>query len=214
MLEWYRPGFLLKDLISEVEALLTVTCHLSGLQRITYKGLFEAACGVNPHRATTAQLQQVIVDRQIDAAHLSDRNDSVSDYLDLLFSIPVEPGLDAVMVTDFPACQAALAVVSENAEGDRVARRFECFLQGCELANGYDEPRDSETLRLRFIGDNEMRLRRGLPQIALDERLLSAISEMPLCSGVALGVDRLLMIIAGADDISQVINFTGKMGSE
>jgi lysyl-tRNA synthetase class 2 len=131
-------------------------------------------------------------------------------WLNLLLSHVVEPALATrgmVFVHDYPASQAALARIADS-EGAPVARRFELYVDGMELANGYFELTDGAEQRRRFAADNARRARLGLPQRAPDDRLLAALDAgLPDCSGVALGVDRLLMLQLGVSDIRQVLAF-------
>lgn len=205
MLEWYRPGFTLEDLMDEVEALLVkvlgpLTCH-----RRSYGELFEEALDLNPYDATTPELQALV------QSHLNLAGDPPdhATCLDLLYSHCIEPELqDPVMIVDYPAVQAALAKVAENDSGQLVARRFEFVMHGMEIANGYDELLDAGEQAHRFAADQNTRKARGLPQFPHDRRLLAALTAgMPHCSGVALGVDRLLMLQTGASSIDEVLAF-------
>ena len=217
MLEWYRPGFSLAETMAETEALLTeLLPGMPGLQRLEYKTVFEEFTCINPHTITIAQLQQVVREHGVDDSHIDFHDDTgcLGDYLDLLFSSLVEPHLSHKVVTDFPVCQAALARLKDNSAGETVAARFEIFIRGMEITNGYDELGDSGELRHRFELNNELRARRRLPQIAPDEKLLAAVPFMPRCSGVAMGFDRVLMIRADLDDISRVIHFTRDFGCD
>ena len=136
-------------------------------------------------------------------------NESRDTLLQFLFSAVVEPqiGQEApVVVYHFPASQAALAQISS--EDLRVAERFEFYYKGLELANGFHELSDAREQLRRFQQDNLQREKMGLPVRAIDTRLLSALQAgIPNCSGVALGVDRLLMIAMGAEHIKEVISF-------
>jgi lysyl-tRNA synthetase class 2 len=205
MLEWYRPGFTLEDLMDEVEALAIkvlgpLTCH-----RRSYGELFEAALGLNPYDASTPELQALVQNR----LDLSGEPPDHATCLDLLYSHCIEPGLqDPIMIVDYPAAQAALAKVAENDEGQLVARRFEFVMRGMEIANGYDELLDASEQAHRFAGDQLLRKARGLPQFPHDRHLLAALGEgLPPCSGVALGVDRLLMLQTAASSIDEVLAF-------
>jgi lysyl-tRNA synthetase class 2 len=110
-------------------------------------------------------------------------------------------------IYDYPESQAALARV-ELEDGIPVARRFEVYVNGVELANGYHELTDAVEQRRRFERDNARRREYGLPERPLDENLLAALEHgLPDCSGVALGVDRLLMLQLGAINISDVLAF-------
>lgn len=131
--------------------------------------------------------------------------------LDLLMSFAVEPHLGRerpVFVTAYPASQASLARVSEDARGHRVAHRFELYVQGLELCNGYWELTDPVEQRRRFEADNRLRRAAGKPDMALDEAFLAALAAgLPDCAGVALGLDRLLMLRLGCGDIREVLAF-------
>lgn len=213
ILEWYRPGFTLLQLMDETEALLGTTLggqHPFGrAERTTYRALFEARFGVNPHAVDIDTLRALVARETSfdDAAAL----DSPA-CLDLLFATGIEPGLGhgaPVFVFDFPAAQAALARVETDGAGDRVARRCEVYLQGMELANGYDELVDAAEQRRRFEADNAARRAAGLPEVPVDERLLAAMAAgLPPCAGIALGVDRLLMVLMGLAKVDQAVSFT------
>ena len=106
----------------------------------------------------------------------------------------------------FPASQAALARVDEN--DSRCAQRFEVFVDGMELANGFHELSDADEQRRRFELENQRRREKGLPEMPLDENLLAALDAgLPECSGVAVGLDRVVMLAAAADSIAEVISF-------
>ena len=207
ILEWYQPEYSINDLIGEVKELLQTICNLE-FGVTSHKKMFEKHCGINPHTATVQELSSLVKVRGIDAVHLDDDEDSRADYLDLLFSTQVEPHLDAVVIVDFPACQAALANFGTNDSGEKIARRFEFFISGVEIANGYDELCDGDEVLRRFDYNNSIRERRDLPVIPLDSRAVTAMSKLMPCSGVALGVDRLLMHLCGERDITKVINFS------
>lgn len=132
-------------------------------------------------------------------------------WLDLLYSQLVEPNLGnelPTLVYDFPAEQAALAKTAVDAEGNLVAKRFELYINGVELANAYDELIDAQIQRQRFDADNATRIEQGLPTMPVDEHLLTALEDMPTCSGISVGLDRLLMVMLNQSDISDVIHFT------
>ena len=214
MLEWYRPGFALDDLIGEVQALLDLLleefeCAAKPFTRHRYKDLFIQRWGENPHLAGLDRLRRLAA--ALPASHITDHGDTGTrnDYLDLLFSQGIEPALaDPVVVRDYPASQAALAEIGEDDEGTRVALRFECLWQGVELANGYLELRDAGELQGRMAENNRLRHARGLPEIEADGKLLAALPHMPACCGVALGVDRLLMLLTGKQQLDQVMAFS------
>lgn len=207
MLEWYRCGFTLAALMDDVAQLCLVAAGALGASgftvpdRKTYRELFEAQYGLNPHGASLEQL--LGLGRDAGGTHL-DASSTRADCLDLLFS-GIEPCLaDPVFVTDYPACQAALARVEVNASGDQIARRFELYAAGLEIANAYDECNDSAELRRRLTANNQQRRAMGLAEMEIDTGLLDAVDRIPPCVGVALGVDRLVMVLTGTLDISEI----------
>jgi lysyl-tRNA synthetase class 2 len=207
MLEWYRPDFTLDQLIDEVATLVGPLLGIDKIRRRSYAAVFSAAVGLDPHRASTADLvsrAEPLVDSGLD----SDDRDL---YLHLLFSHLVEPTLGRgclEFIDNFPASQAALAVVENDTDGIVVARRFELFISGVELANGYLELTDAVEQRRRMQADLELRGTEGAELPPLDQRLLDALAHgMPPCAGVALGVDRLLMLMTGAASIDEVLAF-------
>ena len=210
MLEWYRPAFSLMDLMHETSALLNI-CLADRFDELrpmilSYKHAFQDRLDINPLQATLQQLK--------DTAHRVGLNLDLGDdrlaYMDLLFSHMVEPSLGfdtPVFLTDFPPEMASLAKVKIDEDGEQVAARFEVYIEGLELANAYDELIDADVLRQRFEADNAERAAQGLTVMPLDEHLLAALSHMPECSGIALGIDRLLMIAQNKMKLEQVITF-------
>ena len=214
MLEWYRPKLDLKGLMHETAELLEVClAHRLGEVRpyiLSYKHAFQDRLDINPLQASLKQLK--------DTAHRLGLNLDLGDdrlaYMDLLFSHFVEPslGFDApVFLTDFPPEMASLAKVKTDDDGEQVAARFEIYIEGLELANAYDELLDAEVLAARFEADNLERTKQGLPVIPTDQYLLSALPHMPECSGIALGLDRLLMVAMTQVKIDQVIAFPAEI---
>lgn len=214
MLEWYRPGLDLKDLMHETADLLEVClAHRLGEVRpyiLSYKHAFQDRLDINPLQATLKQLKETAnrVGLNLDLG-----NDRLG-YIDLLFSHFVEPslGFDApVFLTDFPPEMASLAKVTTDEDGELVAARFEVYIEGLELANAYDELLDAKVLAERFDADNIERAQQGLPVIPTDQHLLAALPHMPECSGIALGIDRLLMVAMNKMKIDQVITFPAEI---
>ena len=139
-----------------------------------------------------------------------DLGDDRLGYIDLLFSHMVEPSLGfdtPVFLTDFPPEMASLAKVKVDEEGEQVAARFELYIEGLELANAYDELIDADILRSRFEADNLEREKLGLHVMPIDEYLLAALPHMTECSGIALGIDRLLMVATQQMKLEKVITF-------
>jgi lysyl-tRNA synthetase class 2 len=206
LLEWYQPGYSLTELMDEVEILLQAVLACGPIARLSYRELFQQHLHFDPHRMSPEAL------RNYARARIDFGSDdfSATDYLQMLLAQCIEPELpEFCFIYDYPVAQAALARIETDAEGQAVARRFELFGRGMEIANGYFELTASEEQRIRFESDNARRAALGLTQYPIDELLLAALdSGLPACSGVALGVDRLLMLLLGVDDIRQVISFT------
>jgi lysyl-tRNA synthetase class 2 len=208
MLEWYRPGFSLEELMDEVAGLVRRLLHRPQLpaERMTYRALFQGRLGLDPLRAGADELRSAALALGPSGAETLalDRD----GWLDLLLTLCLEADLGCgrlCFVHDYPASQAALARVAGEPP---VARRFELYLEGLELANGFDELGDTGEQRRRFRQDNETRAGRGQPRLPLDEHLLAALDTgLPAASGVALGLDRLQMCALGADHIDAVLAF-------
>ncbi len=205
MLEWYRPGWDHHQLISEVEALVTAVLATPVAERITYGELFARHLAIDPHSSSLGELRQAAAQTDLGELPALDRD----GLLNLLFATAIEPQLGAdrpTFVDDFPASQAALARVRPGPPA--VAERFELFVAGLELANGFHELTDGGEQRRRFEHDRQRRSQAGQADVALDEPFLAALEHgLPACSGVALGIDRLVMLAAGVNDIRQVLAF-------
>lgn len=211
MLEWYRPSFTLQDLIGEVSALLTYILNTPFIKTYTYQEVFQTILKINPHSATIPELINCAISHQF----ITTSKDLTLDkdgWLDLLMTHGVEAQLDQlhvgpIAITDYPASQAALAKIV-NRNGYLVGERFEVYYQGLELANGYNELLDANEQRSRLEQDNQQRIQLGIAPVPLDEPFLAALqSGIPICSGVALGVDRLIMLALNLKDISQTVAF-------
>lgn len=209
MLEWYRVGWDHHRLMDEVAELVGEALALVGralpIRKRTYAEVFLAHAGVDPHRATDEALRAALGDVRIDGTGLAR-----DDWLDLLLTHRIEPALAASghieLVHDFPASQAALSRI--RAGDPPLAERFECYVDGVELANGYHELVDAAEQRARFDADLVRRRGRGAVPPPADERLLAALGHgLPACAGVALGVDRLLMVLQGTVAIAKVLAF-------
>ncbi|SEI93386.1 EF-P lysine aminoacylase EpmA [Frateuria terrea] len=207
MLEWYRVGLDHRELAGEVVALVQAALALVDRQAevrvASYRGLFLDALGIDPLTAPLEVLQQPLAASNIDPQGLTR-----DDWLDLLLTHRLQPTFPRDRITvvhDYPASQCALARIRH--EDPPVAERFELYLGPHELANGYHELNDAAEQRVRFERDNGTRRARGLREVPIDERLLAVLDAMPDCAGVALGVERLLMCLAGTDAIADVLAF-------
>lgn len=204
LLEWYRPGFSLGALMDEVADLLEVLLERDlSAERMSYREAFQKFAGLDPFTASFEAIAELCRSSGLEG-ELDDRNAG----LDLLLSQRVQPALSSrcVFLFDFPAEQAALARL--RAGGPPTAERFELFVDGVELANGYQELTDAKELIRRIEADNVRRRERGLPQVPADQGLIRAMEHgLPECAGVALGFDRLVGLKAGIEDIRRVMAF-------
>lgn len=201
MLEWYRVGFDHWQLMDEVDALLQRTLGCGAAQRVSYQQLFLDTLQCDPFTASIDDLAQCAQQHSLDPLDLDK-----DGWLNYLMSQCIEPQLgqsQPTFVYDYPASQAALAKIRGN-----VAERFEVYVQGMELANGFHELTDAYEQRQRFQQDNTFRAQHNLPVLPMDDDLIAALNHgMPASAGIALGVDRLLMLKLGINDIAAVISF-------
>ena len=205
LLEWYRVGYDYHQLMAEIELLITtLSLRRCSFSRISYKDLFSQSLGLDIRKATLESLREHCR-QMVPGADVTELE--FDQCLDLLLSMVIAPSMRGYQfVYDYPKSQAALARI--NADDSAVAERFELFFDGIELANGFSELTDPSQQRSRFEQDIEIRDNRGLPQYAIDEHLLAALeSGLEDCAGVALGLDRLLMVLLGLDSIDQVLTF-------
>ncbi|KQH86540.1 poxB regulator PoxA [Vibrio furnissii] len=207
MLEWYRVGFDHHDLMDEMDALLQMTLQTGASERLTYQQAFLTVLGVCPLEGSMAELKQAAASLGLsDIAELETDRDTL---LQLLFSMGVEGNIGQhvpAFVYDFPASQAALAKINPN--DARVADRFEVYFKGIELANGFHELDNPREQLARFEADNAKRIDMGLAPQPIDYHLIAALEAgLPACAGVALGIDRLIMLALGEDHIDKVTAF-------
>ena len=211
MLEWYRPDWSLEQLMDEVEALVLNTASAFGISlstfpRLTYRKAFEDTVGLNPHRCSTQDLLRTVNARINGNFSNLDRD----GLLDLVASHLVEPELPAsgVFLTEFPASKASLAKTIQSQDGDQIALRAELYIHGLEIANGYQELVDAAEQAERFKQDIAYRQSNGIPAVPNPGELVAALQNgFPECAGVAMGVDRLLMVLLGCDSIQDVLGF-------
>jgi lysyl-tRNA synthetase class 2 len=199
MIEWYRLDFGVGEMEHDVDRLLRVACagirNFAPARFVSYRAAMQEASGIDSATDTTSAIRAALAARGIEPVQADgwDRD----DWLDLLMGAVVGPSLghDApVFVHDYPPSQAALARVVTLPDGSQAAERFELYVDGLELANGFRELGDALEQRRRFEQDQATRRRRGHVERPIDERLLAALGNgLPDCAGVALGFDRLVM---------------------
>jgi len=206
ILEWYRPGWDHHRLMDEVGELLSIVLGVAPAERITYRDAFQRHTGLDPFSAGDDDLERCAADHGMPPPRGELSRD---DRLHLVMSAAVEPELGRTRPTfvyDYPASQAALARIRDDEPP--VAERFEAYVGGVELANGYHELVDANEQARRFVADQRTRERAGMRPVRPDGRLLAALAHgLPPCAGVALGLDRLVMLACEAESIDQVIAF-------
>ena len=205
LLEWYREGYDYQQLMDEMELLITtLSLRHCNFSRISYRQLFAQSLDLKIDDIGLDDLRAECVRRVpgCDSQALD-----FDQCLDLLLALVIEPDMRGYQfVYDYPRSQAALARIS-GSDSD-IAERFELFYDGVELANGFSELTDGAQQRARFEADNLLRAQQGLPQYDIDECLLAALEHgLEDCAGVALGLDRLLMVLLDLDSIDQVLTF-------
>ena len=207
MLEWYRPGFDEFALMDEMDELMQCVLNVEPATRITYQDAFKQVLGLDPLTASLDQLKVHACEHGF--ADIAKNETHKDTLLQLLFCMKVEPSIGQTkpcFVYHFPASQAALAQICEHDE--RVAGRFELYYKNMELANGFNELTNATEQAKRFDEDNQYREAHGLKQVPMDSRLIAALEHgLPQCSGVALGIDRLIMLATNKDTIKDVIAF-------
>lgn len=206
MLEWYQPGFDHHDLMSEMNDLLQTVANMPAAEMCSYRDVFLDHLDLDPHSAPLEELKLCASKHNVQIAGEIDGRDT---WLQLLMSEYIEKHIGQnrpCFIYDFPASQAALARIKPG--NPAVAARFEVYFHGIELANGFHELQNAAEQRQRFEKNNQERTRQGLPEMEIDESFLSALEHgLPDCSGVALGIDRLIMLSAGKNSLSEVLAF-------
>ncbi len=209
MLEWYRVGESMQEAIQFLGGFAESILERPKSEKLTYREAFLRYANVDPLTASLDDFKTVARQNQIEFDTRNTERFDRDGWLNLILGCIVEPRLgndSPAIVYDWPASQAALAIIRE--EKVPVAERFELFVDGLELANGYHELVDPEELKKRNRATNELRVADGKRALPETSRLLDAMrSGLPACSGVALGIDRLVMLALGVQSIEEVIAF-------
>lgn len=209
MLEWYRVGFHYHQLIQEVSKLLLSLLPKveQQTQIVTYQQLFLDSFNINPHQTSHKELAACV---QKNISNLTTHNLDQQALLDALLTHCIEPEFNKNTLTfiiDYPSNQSALAQIRTNGSTS-VAERFEVYLGTSELGNGYQEEINYEHNVEILDTENAQRKTNNQMLVTQDQRFLQAIKAgMPATSGVAIGLDRILMILANVNSIQEVINF-------
>ncbi|MSR13783.1 MAG: EF-P lysine aminoacylase GenX [Gammaproteobacteria bacterium] len=207
LLEWYRVGFDHHRLMDELVDLLDAVGFERAIARYSFAELCMRWTGLDPHRASTSELAAFARTEgaRFETADYADR----AMLLDFVFGIGIlsrVSEMGAFFIYDFPTEHLAYARI--RAGDPPVAERFELVIDGIEIANGFQEVVDAPEQRARQLREIARRRAYGLPEPMLDEALLAALeSGLPRCAGVALGVDRLLMILTASEKIADVVAF-------
>jgi len=230
MLEWYRLNFSMQNLIDELVQLLMTILPINSVEQETYAELFIKYCDFDPLSISLTSLIEVCEDKGLGdyiqgvkqhlvngdkASKINDKgneNNSVllkDSALQVLFHQEIEPHIGKVVpmvVSHFPSSQASLATMNEDGVS---ANRFEVYYLGMELANGFNELQDAAKQEARFNDDNKKREQLGLTSKTLDTHFIAALNAgLPACSGVALGIDRLIMLALNKTHIKDVVSFS------
>ncbi len=209
LLEWYRQDWTYHELMEEVSQLVHLCLDRGPLtvQHLTYREIFERYVDLDPFKVSQEQLNTSLSDLGPGTPGMERQA-----CLDLLLGMMIQPQLPEDTLTfvyDFPEGQAALARLRR--EDPVVAERFELFVGPVEIANGYQELTDADELRLRFEQENAQRAKANQAKVPCDIWLLEAMDQgLPACSGVALGLDRLLMLRCGETHIDRVLSFSSE----
>ncbi len=216
LLEWYRPGYDMQRLMAELAELVEMLCRNSETEPtfayLSYQQAFENVTSFDPHQVTSGQCYQFALSNGVEIPQGLTADDDVDDWLDWILTQRVLPAFDRDSFTflyDYPASQCALAKIADNENHVAVAKRFELFFGEAELANGFFELTDADEQLYRFRQENLRREQAGKAPACIDENLIAALTHgLPECSGVAVGLDRLLMVLSGAKKIDQVLSFS------
>jgi len=222
LLEWYQPGYDMQTLMAELADLISIICLAANnvaisrkpdFEYVSYQQAFENTVGINPHQTTTLECRAVTLANDIEVPQgLGTDDDEINDWLDWLLTQSVLPTFNQKGFTflyDYPASQCSLAKVAANEQDILVAQRFELFYGENELANGFHELTDADEQLQRFKLENKARQKLGKKCGRIDEHFISALDHgLPDCSGVAMGLDRLLMVLTKTKTIEQVLTFS------
>lgn len=212
LLEWYRVGFNLAQLMDEIELLITTLFEpyrpISTCVRYDYATLFEQHTGLNALAFSYAEYRAYAQANAMSEAITICQQDQAM-WLDFIFSHKIQPLLaknGLCLVYGYPACQASLARL--NADNATISDRVELFIAGVECGNGFYELGDAAEQHRRLQQESLFRQQHGLANVIPDTRLIAALQAgLPDCSGIAIGVDRLLMLLANSASIDEVLSF-------
>lgn len=204
MLEWYRPSWSYHQLMDEVSEFASLCFGFPAAVKISYQDIFLSTLGINPHTATSEELISHLKKGAYNRLP-EPKLMSKDDWLHFILTHEIEPSMDPekpLLLYDYPETQAALAAIKKSTP--RVAERFELYFKGVELANGFQELTSSAEQRQRFLRDIRQRFDRGEEELPMDEDFLTAVDQLPVCSGVAVGLDRIMALSEGKNKLMSI----------
>uniref|UniRef100_UPI003F5D32CC elongation factor P--(R)-beta-lysine ligase n=1 Tax=Buchnera aphidicola TaxID=9 RepID=UPI003F5D32CC len=208
MLEWYQPNYDMFDMINEVDNFLKIIVNIKKSDQISYQNIFMKYFFIDPLNTNISELNYIV--KKLGHKHLLNQNNTIQNLLELIFTIGIEPNIgqyNPIFIYHYPIEQALLS--RKNLIDIRISDRFEVFFKGLELGNGFCELIDRNEQTKRFQKDNFNRINLNLPNRSIDFRFLQSLSSnMPSCSGVSIGLDRLMMIILKLKKINDVLSFS------
>ncbi|ANZ22757.1 lysine--tRNA ligase [Buchnera aphidicola (Diuraphis noxia)] len=208
MLEWYQPFCSMKNFIKEIDKFLQIILNCNKSDKMSYQDVFIKFLNIDPLSTTLSELHQI--SKKLKLHYLTHIENDLNKLIQLLFTLEIEPKLGKkkpIFIYHFPVEQASLAAI--NSQDSRISERFEFFFKGIELGNGFYELIDVDEQKKRFIEDNKKRIAMNIPCQKIDSLFLDALSSgLPNCSGVAIGLDRLIMLMLNETRISKVISFS------
>lgn len=217
MLEWYQPDYDHHKLMDEVDELIKTIIPNITSRKISYNDLFQTHCDISPHLSTLETLKNKaikLIPTLSDSLKICEDKDI---WLDIIMTQFIEPKLKnegAVFIYNYPKSQASLSRIINN-NGIDVAARFELYINGIEIANGFYELTNHTEQHERFLKENKKRNIMQIPKVIIDDKLIEALRKgLPDCSGVALGIDRLIMIALQEKSINNVMSFTTEYANE
>lgn len=208
ILEWYQLNYGIEELMTETSDLLTHLMQTQPASKISYQAIFKQFLNIDPLNIDMKTLREFAI--ALDAEQYSALDFShKDDWLNVLFANHIEPHLGTeqpTMIYHYPASQSALARI--NSIDSRIAERFEVFYKGVELGNGFNELTDPDEQLRRFESNNIERCIRNLPTIPIDFNFIRALKKgLPMCSGIAMGLDRIMMLITNKRHINEILAF-------
>ncbi|WP_343153635.1 elongation factor P--(R)-beta-lysine ligase [Buchnera aphidicola (Mindarus keteleerifoliae)] len=209
ILEWYQPGYSMHDLIKEVTKLLKLIFKCKKVDVISYQKIFLKYLKIDPLSISIKKLKNLV--KELGISNLVFLTKNFNNLLEVLFMEEIEPKIgkkNPICIYHFPSAQASLSEI--NPDDYRVSERFEFFFKGVEIGNGFYELKDVNEQKKRFLMDNKKRKELGLEEHPLDLDFLNSLDKgnFPKCSGIAIGIDRLVMLSLNLKEIRKAMSFS------